>query len=123
MIYLRVLFFVAVASSVAGCEDKELKERVAKKIAQEEAIEKEAHRTGRQWYEVRIGKFDGQCVPAGSSARAAADSYHAYAVVGSAEQRGEHFWIRYSMAGPFYNRIYTTSEDWCRSTIQANINQ
>jgi hypothetical protein len=103
--------FIAVASYVARCDDNELKARVAKKFAQEEAIEKEAHKTGWPWYEVQIGKFDGQYVSAGSSARAAADSYHAYAVVGSTQQMDDHLWIRYSMSGPFYNRIYTTSED------------
>lgn len=124
---IALICVVALALAFSLYQEKKNEEVTQKKIngsfAELENIEQEAHKHPRQWFEIKIGKYDGRCRPAGSSARSDVDSYHAYASISDAKRSNEDFMLKYSMSGPYYSKIYTTSEDWCQKTIKANINQ
>lgn len=127
-----LLGILLLCSVLAGCDQPSVAEsqykadlakhpaKYAAEAAVKDAIERDAHASGNVWYEVKLEKFGGECRSVGQSARVDVDSYHSGAVLSVAEQDGGHYWLRYSLSGPFYQKIYTTSVEWCDRTIAAN---
>lgn len=119
------LLVVFAACALVGCSDYAAQQKAEKeykaKHAALEATEREAHSVQRQWYEVKIGKFDGECADLSRSARTEADSYHSYRTwLANAEKIDDDYLLDYDLGSPHHHKIYVTSISLCERVIELN---
>jgi hypothetical protein len=116
--------------SLVGCEQHhgshisdEQRAEFAKMAAENEAIEKEAHSKPRDWIQVEISKYDGQCLPISRSARGQIDYISSDGrLVDAQKDNDEDYALKYRIGRvTTKDYVFVTTLRLCKEIIQANI--